>query len=63
MCVCVSGVCADGLSVLLDVLSVIQSHSSSQMNHTDFKLLYHGKNREFVCGFERVYHSYVCVCV
>ncbi|XP_039535133.1 meiosis inhibitor protein 1 isoform X3 [Pimephales promelas] len=31
----------DGLSVLLDVLSVIQSHSSSQMTHTDFKLLYH----------------------
>ncbi|XP_016398304.1 meiosis inhibitor protein 1 isoform X2 [Sinocyclocheilus rhinocerous] len=32
----------DGLSVLLDVSSVI--HSSGQMEHTDFRLLYHVSN-------------------
>ncbi|XP_042577037.1 meiosis inhibitor protein 1-like [Cyprinus carpio] len=32
----------DGLSVLLDVSSVI--HSSAQMEHTDFRLLYHVSN-------------------
>ncbi|XP_048013146.1 meiosis inhibitor protein 1-like [Megalobrama amblycephala] len=61
----------DGLSVLLDVLSVIQSHSSGQMNHTDFKLLYHVSNlvgkmdssdSELLLSVFNCLYCFLCVC-
>ncbi|XP_067219481.1 meiosis inhibitor protein 1 [Chanodichthys erythropterus] len=62
---------SDGLSVLLDVLSVIQSHSSGQMNHTDFKLLYHVSNlvgkmdssdSELLQSVFNCLYCFLCVC-